>query len=94
MFEPEVFRKQTYWIEVLATLLGLFCTHIVIRRLGHYVPFAPLVTPLSNPRRYLRTSFSDLVVPLALHKEGTKPDGRPNQATGSLIDWPLCRGCG
>jgi len=48
MFEPEVFRKQMYCIDVLVTLLGLFGAlpqsfgaPIAIRRPGHCAPLAP-----------------------------------------------------
>jgi len=48
MFEPEVFRKQMYCIEVLVTLLGLFGAlpqsfgaPRAIRRPGNCTPLAP-----------------------------------------------------
>jgi len=50
MFEPEVFRKQTYCTEVLVTLLGLFSAPAVIRR--PHSESAPGELCLSCPRRY------------------------------------------
>jgi len=45
MFEPEVFRKQMYYTEVLVTLLGLFGDPLSFVARG--------IVPLS-PRRYAR----------------------------------------
>jgi len=43
VFEPEVFRKQMYFTEVLVTLLGLFGARGI-------VPLSPVVTPLVTAR--------------------------------------------
>jgi len=50
MFEPEIFRKQMYCIkESICDIVGTFqrhpqrfCAPVVTRRLGNYVPLAPL----------------------------------------------------
>jgi len=61
MFEPEVFRKQMYYIEkkVLVTLLGLFGAPIVISRLRNCAPLYSLVTPL-----FCYKCMSHIVIPL------------------------------
>jgi len=49
MFEPEVFRKQTYYTEVLMTLLGLFGATLSFGARG-IVLLAPVVTPVITAR--------------------------------------------
>jgi len=46
MFEPDVFRKQMFFVEkVLVTRLGLFGAPAVIRRPGIVPPFPPRCAP-------------------------------------------------
>jgi len=57
MFEPEVFRKQMYCIEVLVTLLGLFGALIVIRRPRNCAPSPPSLRPLLRAATRLNKSW-------------------------------------
>jgi len=51
MFEPGVFRKQTYCLKkVLATWLGLFGVHLNDSAPVELFPPFPLVTPLATTK--------------------------------------------
>jgi len=78
MFEPEVFRKQMYCIEVLVTLLGLFGALIVIRRPGNCAP-CPFVTPLITAR-------SDAPQQIMVHSSNQRHKGTLGFRRGKIFN--------